>query len=126
MKKMKIEINGEFKEVLVEKVAGHLWFHVDGETHMYTPETSMASGESGGAVEDPTKIQAPMPGKILKVLFGPGDKVGEGQTVVVMEAMKMEYNLKAAQDMVVDRIECNEGDTVGLGQLLGALKEADS
>ena len=123
MKKINLEINGQMVEVLAQKMAGQLWFHYNGETRVYVPESSQAQGSSDSKNVDPSRITAPMPGKIIKLIKVAGDSVSEGDTIVVMEAMKMEYNLKATQDMVVDKINCTEGETVGLGEVLVELRE---
>ena len=66
-----------------------------------------------------------MPGKIIKVFVKEGQAVSEGETIVAMEAMKMEYNLKSVQDMVVKSINCQEGQQVSLGDVLVDLEESN-
>src|SRR5262245_12580327 len=70
----------------------------------------------GGA--GPQRIVAPMPGKIVRVGVKPGDAVRARQTVVVVEAMKMENELKAARDGVVGELPAVEGASVEAGTLL--------
>lgn len=118
MKRLHVEVEGRTVEVLAQKISGVLWYHLDGQTYQYTPASQRGSGASGQGAGDPSQILAPMPGKVIKVLAQPGDSVKEGQTLVVMEAMKMEYNLKAAQDAKVKSIKCSENQTVGLGDML--------
>jgi len=57
-------------------------------------------------------IKAPMPGKITKVLVSVGDAIKAGQGVLILEAMKMENELKASAAGVVQAIRVNETDTV--------------
>jgi biotin carboxyl carrier protein len=59
-----------------------------------------------------------MPGKILRVLVRPGDAVGARQPVVVVEAMKMENELRASRDGQVAEIHVREGMSVDAGALL--------
>ncbi len=66
----------------------------------------------------PLKLNAPMPGKIVKVLVGPGDTVEAGRGVLVMEAMKMENELKAARAGTIQEIRVKEGQAVEMGALL--------
>lgn len=66
----------------------------------------------------PLKLVAPMPGKIVKVLVGPGDAVEAGRGVLVMEAMKMENELKAARAGTIQEIRVKEGQAVEMGALL--------
>lgn len=125
MKKLSIEMDGKSIEVLAQKVAGTLWVHHQGETFSYSPQISEQGQGSDSSSGDPTKIVAPMPGKIIKLLKTTGDLVEEGETIVVMEAMKMEYNLKALQPMKVSQISCQENETVNLGHVLVRLEPSD-
>jgi biotin carboxyl carrier protein len=63
-------------------------------------------------------ITAPMPGKIVKVFVKPGDEVAEGQGLVVVEAMKMENELKAPKAGKVTEVLAKEGTTVENGAKL--------
>lgn len=69
-----------------------------------------------------TTILSPMPGKVVRVLVKPGDKVTAGQNLVVVEAMKMQSEFKAAADRVVVEVPVKEGDTVEANQLLIVLE----
>jgi biotin carboxyl carrier protein len=74
---------------------------------------------SGGFVADGVQtITAPMPGKIVKILVKPGEAVKEGQGLVVVEAMKMENELKSPKDGVVTEIFAREGLAVENGAKL--------
>lgn len=64
------------------------------------------------------EIAAPLSGNIWKVMVTPKQKVGEGDVLVILEAMKMETEIKAARDGVVINISIKEGDTVTVGQTL--------
>lgn len=118
MKPIRIEIDGREIEVLAAKSpSGQLWVHLDGETFTYeSTQTRSRSGKAASA--KPNEIHAPMPGKIVKIQAAPGEKVQEGQALVVMEAMKMEYTLKVKANAVVDQVLVQAGDQVTLGQLL--------
>ena len=61
------------------------------------------------------KIIAPMPGRVVKVLKASGEKVAEGEGVIIVEAMKMESELKSAIDGTVTEVSAKDGDTVDLG-----------
>jgi biotin carboxyl carrier protein len=63
-------------------------------------------------------ILAPMPGKVVRVLAKPGDSIQARQAVVVIEAMKMENELRAARDGVVAEMHAVEGESVEAGALL--------
>jgi biotin carboxyl carrier protein len=70
----------------------------------------------------PAPIMAPMPGLIVRVNVKAGDKVEAGQGVVVMEAMKMENELRSTAAGVVRSVEVSAGMTVEKGALLVALE----
>ena len=66
----------------------------------------------------PLRLTAPMPGKIVKILVKPGDVVEAGRGVLVMEAMKMENELKTARAGTVQEVRVKEGQAVEMGALL--------
>ncbi len=74
--------------------------------------------EGGYAASGPQRIAAPMPGKIVRVLVKPGDRVRARQAVVVIEAMKMENELRAARDGTVAEVPAMEAMSVDAGTLL--------
>jgi biotin carboxyl carrier protein len=63
-------------------------------------------------------VTAPMPGKVVKLLVKPGDAVKTGDGVIVVEAMKMENELKAPAPGTVKEIRAAEGKAVGAGDVL--------
>ncbi len=67
-------------------------------------------------------IVAPMPGKIVRLLVSAGDSVEPGQGIVVMEAMKMQNELKALRAGVVTAIPVAEGATVSAGEVLASIE----
>ena len=66
----------------------------------------------------PSRLTAPIPGKVVAVKVEPGDKVEPGQAMVVLEAMKMENELAAEQSAKVVAVHVGAGDTVEGGELL--------
>lgn len=69
------------------------------------------AGEAG-VVEEKGKICAPMPGKILKILVKEGEKVRKNQSLAIVEAMKMEHEVKSPSEAVVKKINFSEQDMV--------------
>ncbi len=70
------------------------------------------------AADDRGSLHAPMPGKVIKVSVAVGDEVSVGDTLVVMEAMKMEHTLRSPHFGVVRRVACAPGDQVDAGSVL--------
>ncbi len=65
-----------------------------------------------------TTVVAPMPGNIFKVLVKAGDKVTNGQAIIVLEAMKMENEIFAPCDGTVASVNVSEGGTVNTGDVM--------
>jgi biotin carboxyl carrier protein len=78
----------------------------------------MRAAAASFQAEGKQTITAPMPGKIVKVFVKPGDEVAEGQGLVVVEAMKMENELKAPKAGKVTEVLAKEGSTVENGAKL--------
>ncbi len=70
-----------------------------------------------------TAVESPVPGSVWKVLVEPGAKVAEGETLIIVESMKMEMAVTATQSGIVHEVRCAEGRPVALGQALVILKE---
>jgi biotin carboxyl carrier protein len=81
-----------------------------------------AKGGALGTAGGPQRLTAPMPGKIVKVLVKPGETVVARQGLVVIEAMKMENELRASRDGRVKDVHVSEGDLVETGRLLTVIE----
>jgi biotin carboxyl carrier protein len=79
-----------------------------------------ATGPSAGT--GPQQVKAPMPGKIVKLLVKPGDRVEPRQGLVVVEAMKMENELRAKRAGTVAEVRAVEGTSVEAGAILMILE----
>ena len=100
-----------------EMVAGVLWVHSQGRTFAVEKASSSSKRFKAQKVGGGT-IEAPMPGKITKVLKPVGAQVSRGESIIAMEAMKMEYTLKAELDGVISHVHFKAGDQVSLGACL--------
>ncbi len=122
LKKMEIEINKEKYSVLAEWVKDTLWIHCQGQTWSYQ-STSGQRRKTSKAVLAGANIISPMPGKVVKVFVKEGQELKVGESVVVVEAMKMEHTLKASSACKVEKISVQVGQQVQLAELLVAMKE---
>jgi len=86
------------------------------------PRSLRTRRAAGGGEAGPQKITAPMPGKIVRVMVAVGDKVKAGQGVIVMEAMKMQNEMKSPKDGKVQKILTSEGSTVNPGDTLAVIE----
>jgi biotin carboxyl carrier protein len=77
-------------------------------------------GRRHGAIEAAGRQQilAPMPGKVVRLLVQPGEKVQAGQGVLVVEAMKMQNEVRSPKTGSVERLLVQEGQPVNAGQVL--------
>jgi acetyl/propionyl-CoA carboxylase alpha subunit len=117
MNYVEVEFQGKTIRVPARKAAGKLWFHHKGETHV----VELGGGRSRGQQKSKTHpgvIHAPMPGKITRVAVKKGETVSAGQTLLVMEAMKMEYTLEADIAGVISELNAETGAQVNLGATL--------
>ncbi len=119
MRTLQVQLNGETIKVKAMKIGKLLWFHYKGETFAFeAPSVGEKRNRAGGPSGNAGEVLAPMPGKISKVLVKAGQAVQPQSVLVVMEAMKMEYTLKAGAAAEVKEVLCQEGEQVALGQLL--------
>ena len=79
-----------------------------------------AKSAAAGATEN--DIVASLPGAVHKILVSPGDQVKKGQAIVVLEAMKMEIDVKAPKDGVIGSIEVSKGQSVANNQVVAKFK----
>jgi biotin carboxyl carrier protein len=86
------------------------------------PRSLQGRRGAGAGAAGPRPVKAPMPGRVVRVLVNTGDDVVEQQGIVVIEAMKMQNELKALRAGRVLRVAVKDGDTVGAGDVLVTLE----
>lgn len=106
-----------------QPTAGDFDVHLDGRRVSVQIRPAGAFGRQkkdggGTAAAGPQRVVSPMPGKVVRVLVKPGDEVRARQGLVVVEAMKMENELRAARDGRVREVAAKEGQSVDAGTLL--------
>ena len=112
------EVKQEIVGTETNIVVGHERFTASVRDHRSFRSRSRAGASEQGVM----KIKAPMPGKVVRVLAGVGTPVEAGQSVLVIEAMKMQNELKAPKTGVVKRINVAEGAAVDAGQSLAEVE----
>ena len=140
MKNYKLKINGNDYNVDINEVEGQeIKLNVNGEAYVVTvdqeikqqkptsaprPVASPVAPAAGGSVQKSnapvagSKVSTPLPGTILDVFVNVGDTVKSGQTVVLLEAMKMENNIEADCEGTVKEVKVRKGDSVLEGDIL--------
>ena len=86
------------------------------------PKRLRGATDAGAHGDEAARIIAPMPGKIVRVLVSAGEQVGAGAGIVVVEAMKMQNEMKSPREGVVVSINVKPGDTVNAGDLLAVIE----
>ncbi len=139
MKNYKLKINGNEYNVDINEVEGQeIKLDVNGTSYVVTvdqeikqqkkavarpaaqaaPATSGAAQKGKAPAAAGNKVTTPLPGTILDVFVNVGDTVKSGQTVVLLEAMKMENNIEADCDGTVKEVKVRKGDSVLEGDIL--------
>ena len=125
MRKFNIKVNGTAYEVEVAEIGGSQSTSVAS-----APATAAAPAPAAAPKSEPVKssapagsagsikVEAPMPGTVLKVNVKVGDTVEEGQAVVILEAMKMENEIAAPKSGTVASVNASQGAAVNTGDLL--------
>jgi biotin carboxyl carrier protein len=85
-------------------------------------EVEVPAAAAPARPQGPAAMRAPMPGRVVKVLVRPGEEVKAGRGVVVVEAMKMENEIKAPRDGKIREIRVTEGAAVEAGEDLAVLE----
>ena len=99
--------------------------HVDRERFAYRledPRSLRSRLRANDHGDGPRTLKASMPGRVVRVLAAAGDAVSVGQGVLVIEAMKMQNEVKSPKDGVVARLLVAPGDAVGAGQDLAVIE----
>jgi 3-methylcrotonyl-CoA carboxylase alpha subunit len=100
---------------VVARDGNQRWVWADGHVHHLRVESAAGRRDGAGSEAGPV---SPMPGQILSVLIAPGENVRKGQALVIMEAMKMQYEIVAPRDGVVRRVHVANGQQVAGGVTL--------
>jgi acetyl/propionyl-CoA carboxylase alpha subunit len=117
-------VGGRVVEARVsEGIGDTLSVHVGGdvtEVRVVNRKRRTHGGDAGA--EGMQTLVAPMPGKVVAILAGPGTRVERGQGVIVVEAMKMQNEVKAPKEGIVAEVRVNVGDAVTAGQVLAVVE----
>ena len=130
MKNYKLKINGNDYNVDINEVEGQeIKLSVNGENYTVTVDQEIKQPKAKPVVRPVApsaqvapaagaKVTTPLPGTILDVYVNVGDAVKAGQTVVLLEAMKMENNIEADTEGTVKEVRVRKGDSVLEGDIL--------
>ncbi|HWF87056.1 MAG TPA: biotin/lipoyl-containing protein [Vicinamibacterales bacterium] len=108
----RVEHDGRSHVVYVAGPPRDQWAFMDG--HVFRGDFGGSSSEPRrvARVTGPQALTAPMPATVIKVLVQPGAAVKKGDTILLLEAMKMELPIRAPADATVTAVHCREGELV--------------
>jgi len=122
---LSIVIDGQAWEVKRERVGGDMHLMIAGERYaaeVRDPRSFRGRKAEGAGTEGPKKLVSPMPGKVVRVLVPELGEVEAGQGVVVVEAMKMQNEIKSPKKGKVTKILAVEGAAVNAGDALAIVE----
>jgi len=118
--------DGVSHEAVVHRRPGRFRVRLGGAVFDITPEEpGRPDLRSGAATGGTAVVSALMPGRVLRVLVSPGQKVAAREGLVVLEAMKMENELTSPRAGVVKQVKVAPGGTVETGDVLVVIDQAD-
>jgi biotin carboxyl carrier protein len=118
-----ILLGGRSLDVRVEKAASGLVVHAAGHEYRVVIADPRSWRRRSGTVEleGRQQIVAPMPGKVVRVLVARGQQVETGQGLFVVEAMKMQNEIRSPKSGTVERLSAREGQAVNAGEVLAVV-----
>ncbi len=116
-----VSLNGE--TITMKVWESRTEFTVHYQHQYYLVHQLSRFGQQATHTVSESQLTAPMPGRVIARHVNVGDKVNSGQTILVMEAMKMEHAIRAPYDSVVKAIHCKVGEIVSEGVQLVELEE---
>ena len=118
-------VNGRAWRVILEESASETAVLIGGERIPHSvndPRSLKARRAHASGADGPRPIKASMPGRVVRVLAQPGDAVEAHEGIVVIEAMKMQNELKSPKQGKVAEIRVKPGDTVAAGDVLAVVE----
>jgi biotin carboxyl carrier protein len=118
-------VGGKTYTVYLAEADGKRYVFIGGEQFCIQEakaESITASGGDSAAVEEAPIAASPMPGKVVKLLVKEGDEVEKGQGLVIVEAMKMENEIKSPVKGMVEKVNFKAGDLVDAAQPIVEIK----
>lgn len=106
------KLNKELNNIYYAQAGDTIYLAVGGDYYLLGLERGNVFKGAGAQVQKGDSVQSLMPGLLVKVMVAVGDDVKEGTTLAIVEAMKMQNELRAPRDGIVKRINYEEGDQV--------------
>jgi biotin carboxyl carrier protein len=123
---LSMEIDGHLQIIYMAEGENKKYIFFQGEQFiLHEKDTTRAKRkeEESGLAEGKQIVYAPMPGRVLKILVSEGERVKKKQSLVIVEAMKMEHEIKSALDGVVKKVNFKENQMVDTEEPIIELEE---
>jgi len=122
---LSILIDGKAFEVKRERIGSDLHLWVGSERYaavLRDPRSFRSRRQTTDSLGGAKSLLAPMPGKVVRVLLNERDTVESGQGIVVVEAMKMQNEIKSPKRGIVRKLAVTQGDAVNAGDVLAIVE----
>jgi biotin carboxyl carrier protein len=119
-----ILVGGQSFEVRVERIGADLRATTQGHEYKIAirdPREWKKNRAGAAEAEGRQQVLAPMPGKVVRVLVAAGDQVQAGQGLMVVEAMKMQNEIRTPKSGKIERLAVTEGQTVNAGEVVAVV-----
>lgn len=116
--KLELLINGERVMAYVSSDGAKRWITINGQTEVLTKASGARSRGKSSSHDQRSELAAPMPGVVRSVNVEQGQTASKGQTLMVLEAMKMEIRIHAPRECVIQKLLVQQGQTVEREQVL--------
>jgi 3-methylcrotonyl-CoA carboxylase alpha subunit len=114
--RLRLRVNGIERELGLVRRGAQIIVFLRGRPHSFNCRDDGSASQPGK--EPPPELYAPIPARVARVLVSVGDKVKKGETLVILEAMKMEIAMKAPRDGQIASVFCSDGDLLSEGEKL--------
>jgi len=108
----RVNVNGRSETVYVAGPPDDRWIWWNGRAFRIKAQVARHRGSRPPGVEGHQSLSAPMPARVVRILVSAGTRVKKGETLLVLEAMKMELPVRALDDGMVSAVRCQEGQLV--------------
>lgn len=95
---------------------------IEFDINIFDPKRLRGLGGNAGITDGIVEIKTAMPGKLVRILVEEGSEIKSGEGVLVVEAMKMQNEMKSPKDGIVKEIRFDEGATVNAGEILAVIE----
>ncbi len=117
-----LKYEGKKFHSFVSEYRGNIYITIDGFNYHLQVKDSDENYSADNRSSGDEEIKSPLPGKVVKICVDEGAKIKSGDLLIIVEAMKMENNIYASCDLIVENIFVEEGESVNTEKKLMKIK----